>query len=118
MSLFIVVVFVGFGFIVAEIAKSKGYVLKQGEKKQPKSKKQAYITWWFCGAALFIVSIFYVLALPDINDQTEQPTQNIYYAPPGTQDLASELQKYKDLYDRGLITQEDYEKKKSQLLNM
>ena len=70
---------IAFGFIVAEIAKSKGYVRKSGEPKES-SQDQLYITWWFCGALLFIVSIIWVCVLPNKrqNDPyyNAQPHQN------------------------------------------
>lgn len=112
-----IILIIAFGFIVAAIAKSKGYVRESGEPKEPKSKKMTYFGWWFCGAALFIVSIIYVLALPNLNAQ--KPVPPVYPTPQiPSQDITAELQKYKDLYDNGLISQEDYEKKKAQILNI
>ena len=65
---------IAFGFIVAEIAKSKGYVRKSGEPKES-PQDQLYITWWFCGAALFIVSIIWVCVLP--NKRKNAPYNNV-----------------------------------------
>ena len=55
----------------------------------------------------------------------ERATNKGQYSPPPTQtgqnsssDIATELKKYKSLLDEGLITQEEYEAKKKQLLNL
>lgn len=69
MNIFQLILIVAFGFIVAEIAKRKGYVRQSGEPKEKGSKKQTYFAWWACGALLFIVSIIYVLVLPDLNKE-------------------------------------------------
>lgn len=45
-----------------------------------------------------------------IEDKTEDKTED------KIEDIKSELNKYKDLLDSGLITQEDYDKKKNELL--
>lgn len=103
---------IAFGFIVAEIAKSKGYVRVSGEPKEKGSKKQTYIAWWFCGALLFIVSIIYVLVLPNLNKDT-----NIQVNSPRNND-ADELMKYKQLLDAGAITQDEYDIKKRQILGL
>ena len=119
------VIMIAFGFIVAEIAKAKGYVRQSGEPKTKKPTKYTYIGWWFCGALLFIVSFIWVLALPNLNKQQNQQAQQLKPAQPynpqiqQTQpNMTEELQKYKDLYDSGLITKEEYEKKKAQILKI
>ncbi|MCR5508005.1 MAG: hypothetical protein K6F34_04885 [Lachnospiraceae bacterium] len=68
MSVLQLILIIAFGFIVAEIAKRKGYVRVSGEPKEKGSKKQTYFSWWICGALLFIVSIIYILVLPNLND--------------------------------------------------
>ena len=54
----------------------------------------------------------------------ERTTNKAPYTPPiqaeqnVSSDIATELKKYKSLLDDGLITQEEYEAKKKQLLNL
>lgn len=83
----------GLGLIPANIAKKKGY---------------SFGLWWFYGWMLFIVAIIHVQFIPDKNaPQT--------YAGVGS---ADELKKYKQLYDDGTLTKEEYEEKKKQLLGL
>lgn len=85
------------GLIPANIAKSKGY---------------SFGLWWFYGWMLFIVAIIHVCVLPDKN-----ATQNTngFVAP---RSEADELMKYKELLDSGVITQEEFDAKKKQLLGV
>ncbi len=117
MSIIEIGLIVAFGFIVAEIAKNKGYVRVSGEPKEKGSKKQTYIAWWFCGALLFIVSIIYVLVLPNLNNETNEQVSRRSLTDSGNND-ADELMKYKQLLDAGAITQEEYEIKKRQILGL
>jgi uncharacterized membrane protein len=90
------------GLIPASIAKSKGY---------------SFGLWWFYGCLFFIIAIIHVSILPDNYDQNKNIiSTNIAYYPSSTGTPADELKKYKDLYTSGLITEEEYEEKKKQLL--
>ena len=81
----------GLAFIPANIAKNKGY---------------SFGLWWFYGWMLFIVAIIHVQFIPDKNAPS---------IPKGVS-AADELTKYKNLLNEGTITQEEFEKKKSELL--
>ena len=100
------IVAAGLGFIPASIAKKKGY---------------SFGLWWFYGWMLFIVAIIHVSLIPDKNAQhilNNDP--NIPYCPPTSvgQSAVDELKKYKELMDQGVITEEEFQKKKEQLLKL
>lgn len=106
-SLVLLAVAAGLAFIPANIAKNKGY---------------SFGLWWFYGWMLFIVAIIHVSVIPDKNaHQTPiyQPTQ-VLYCPPSNvgQSAADELKKYKELFDSGVITEEEFQAKKVQLLKL
>ena len=84
----------GLAFIPANIAKKKG---------------KSFGLWWFYGWMLFIVALIHSLLLPDPNAQAAQAVQN-------TASSADALAKYKELLDSGVITQEEFDEKKKQLL--
>ena len=87
------VIAAGLGLIPANIAKKKGH---------------SFGLWWFYGWMLFIVAIIHVQFIPDKNaPQTNPRVGN-----------ADELKKYKQLYDEGTLTREEYEEKKKQLLGL
>ncbi len=88
----------GLGLIPANIAKKKGY---------------SFGLWWFYGWMLFIVAIIHVQFIPDKNAPQEQSTASRI---PAGQSSADELRKYKELYDQGVLTKEEFEEKKKQLL--
>lgn len=85
----------GLGLIPAAIARKKGY---------------SFGLWWLYGWMLFIVAIIHVTMLPDKN--APPPVRR---SPPGT---AEEIRRYKELLDSGAITQEEFEAKKRQLLDL
>ena len=89
------VVAAGLAFIPANIAKRKGY---------------SFGLWWFYGWMLFIVAIIHVNCIPDKNAQ-QVPTS-------GNASVADELKKYKELLDQGVITEEEFQAKKEQLLKL
>ena len=95
------------GLIPANIAKNKGY---------------SFGLWWFYGWMLFIVAIIHVQFIPDKNaPQTPYMSGNIPYTPPmqtNTQSVADELKKYKELFDQGVLTKEEFNTKKEQLLKL
>lgn len=88
----------GLGLIPAFIAKEKGY---------------SFGLWWFYGWMLFIVAIIHVALIPDKNPPPAPPR---YTVPLGR--AADEIRRYKELLDDGVITQEEFEQKKTQLLNL
>lgn len=91
--------------IPANIAKEKGY---------------SFGLWWFYGWMLFIVAIIHVSLLPDKNENTNAygRSSSIPYVPSTSISAADELKQYKDLLDQGVITEEDYEKKKKQIMGI
>ena len=84
----------GLAFIPANIAKKKG---------------ESFGLWWLYGWMLFIVALIHSLLLPDPEAQAAQAVHN-------TASSADALVKYKELLDSGVITQEEFEEKKKQLL--
>lgn len=97
----------GLAFIPANIAKNKGY---------------SFGLWWFYGWMLFIVAIIHVSFIPDKNAQQTpiNAASHIPYCPPSNsgQSAADELKKYKELMDQGVITEEEFQAKKEQLLKL
>lgn len=103
----ILIIAAGLAFIPASIAKRKGY---------------SFGLWWFYGWMLFIVAIIHVSLIPDKNAQQTPINQfnSIPYSPPSNsgQSAADELKKYKELFDSGVITEEEFQAKKEQLLKL
>ena len=109
MEIFVSIIVAAFlGLIPAYIAKNKGH---------------SFGLWWFYGWMLFIVAIIHVQFIEDYSSTTGgtlnsevngkasnrmQPVNNI----------ADELKRLKELQDAGLITEEDFEMKKKQLLGL
>lgn len=116
----------GLAFIPATIAKKKGY---------------SFGLWWLYGWLLFIVAIIHVSLIPDKNASSypaAPAAQNSSYpAAPVAQtpsypaapapsspssapvhSTAEELKLYKELLDAGILTQEEFDAKKKQLLNL
>ena len=92
----------GLGFIPATIAKNKGY---------------SFGLWWSYGGMLSIVAIILVCLTPDKNAASKAPAPGAAHRPP-PRGTADEIMKYKELLDAGVITQEEYEQKKKQLLGL
>lgn len=97
----VLLVAAGLGLIPANIAKKKGY---------------SFGLWWLYGWLLFIVAIIHVSLIPD-KTQEQSPVA------PGagswnTPNTADELLKYKQLLDAGAITQEEFDRKKWELLHL
>jgi len=84
----------GLAFIPANIAKNKGH---------------SFGLWWFYGWMLFIVAIIHVQFIEDYNKK-ESPKEPIY--------VADELKKFKELFESGIITEEEFNKKKNDLLKL
>ena len=103
----ILIIAAGLAFIPASIAKRKGY---------------SFGLWWFYGWMLFIVAIIHVSLIPDKNSQQTPINQfnSIPYSPPSNagQSAADELKKYKELFDAGVINEEEFQAKKEQLLKL
>ncbi len=96
----------GLGFIPANIAKRKGY---------------SFWLWWFYGWMLFIVAIIHVSLIPDkLQNKTPMMQPSSPAANTTRQvregDIIEELKKYKDLMDQGILTPEEFQAKKEQLL--
>ena len=97
-TIIILLIAAGLGLIPANIAKKKGY---------------SFSLWWFYGWMLFIVAIIHVQFIPDKNAPMEQNTfKHIHIG----KSSADELRKNKELYDQGVLTKEEFEEKKKQLL--
>lgn len=95
------------GLIPASIAKSKGY---------------SFNLWWLYGWMLFIVAIIHVSLIPNKNT-IQMPyaggsADRMPCCPPSSQSVAEELKKYKELFDQGVLTEEEFAAKKEQLLKM
>ena len=98
-------------FIPAYLARKKGY---------------SYGLFWLFGFFLFLPAIIVACC---IEDKTKPKTPAAVYvaqpytppaAPPAPSNAPSpvdELQRYKDLLDRGVISQEEYDAVKAKLLN-
>ena len=74
------------GLIPGFIAKSKGY---------------SFSAWWLYGFLIFIVAIIHVLFIPN--------KKNI------EQKIINDLERYKKLFEEGIITEEEFESKKEEL---
>ena len=76
----------------------------------------------FYGWMLFIVAIIHVSLIPDKNAQQTpiHSASSIPYCSPSvsSQSAADELKKYKELKDQGVITEEEFQAKKEQLLKL
>ena len=95
----------GLGLIPANIAKDKGY---------------SFGLWWFYGFMLFIIAIIHVSLIKDKNAQ-QIPINVVhsnYAQPNNANSIADELKKYKELMDQGIITEEEFQTKKDQLLKL
>lgn len=82
------------GLIPANIAKKKGH---------------SFGLWWFYGWMLFIVAIIHVQFITDYNAPKVVNTA-------AGQSVADEIKKYRELANQGAITEEEYQKKKEELL--
>lgn len=74
------------GLITGFIAKSKGY---------------SFGAWWLYGFLIFIVAIIHVLVIPN--------KKNI------EQKVINESERYKKLFEEGIITEEEFDSKKEEL---
>lgn len=93
----------GLGFIPATIAKNKGY---------------SFGIWWLYGWMLFIVAIIHVNLIPDKTAQHFPSNVQTYIPPNAGRSAADELKKYKELKDQGVITEEEFQAKKDELMKL
>lgn len=89
------------GIIPGIIAYKKGY---------------SFVGWWFYGWMLFIVAIVHVILIPDKN--AKQPAETPAPNSVPYQSVADELKKYKELMDQGVISEEEFQAKKAELLKL
>ena len=92
----LLLLFLGLGAIPANIAYKKGY---------------SFGLYWLFGFFLFFPALIVSLCISDKN----APQQ--YFQPPVPVSAADELKKYSELHDQGAITDEEFQKIKSELLN-
>ena len=80
-------------------------------------KGRSFGLWWLYGWALWIVAIIHVSM---IDDKKDEPLPSYYDKPEfknkANLSVADEIKKYKDLLDSGVITEEEFQEKKNQLL--
>ncbi len=100
--IFCLIIAAGLGVIPAYIARDKGY---------------SFGRWWFYGWMLFIVAMIHISLLPDKNARPASPPSPPPRKPPAW-GAADEIRKYKELLDSGILTQEEFDRKKAQLLDL
>ncbi|MBM6851636.1 SHOCT domain-containing protein [Oscillibacter valericigenes] len=66
---------------------------------------------------LFIVAMIHISLLPDKNARPAPPPSPPPRKPPAW-GAADEIRKYKELLDSGILTQEEFDRKKAQLLDL
>ncbi len=96
--IFSLLIAAGLALIPANIAQKKGH---------------SFGLWWFYGWMLFIVAIIHVQFIPDRNAPDTKTVQRLSTGI----SVADELKKYKELYDQGVLTEEEFKTKKAQLLS-
>ena len=106
------------GLIPANIAKNKG---------------RSFGLWWFYGWMLFIVALPHALLMPDLNGTTHDNTLLVSFdndinstanehsnlnavAVNPSPDALEYIIKYKELLDAGILTQDEFDEKKSELI--
>lgn len=93
-------------FIILVIAAGLAFIPESIARKKGRTNLGA---WWFYGWMLFIVALIHALCMEDYNS----PKNHTNIQPMGN---ADELSKYKALLDNGVISQEEFDRKKKQLL--
>lgn len=104
-----------------------------------KNKGHSFGLWWFYGWALFIVAIIHVNFIEDYNAtnnnfSSQQYTPQRYIGQPTTSkpsyanaepqksksfnDVSEELKTLKELLDNGVLTQEEFDTKKKEILSI
>lgn len=97
-----------------------------------KKKGHNFGLWWFYGWMLFIVAIIHVQFIEDRSNSVktsnyaaqsvppyiEKPYADQNKTPTVQKDTIDALKQYKDLLDSGVITQEEFDAKKRQILGL
>lgn len=87
-----------------------------------KRKGKSYGVWWFYGWMLFIVALIHSLLLED--ETEKEPIILQVKNSPLNQSVENKidevelLKKYKQLFDDGIITKEEYDIKRKQILDI
>ena len=91
----------GLALIPANVAKNKGH---------------SFGLWWFYGFMLFVIAIIHVNFIDDVS----QPLPSFYDKQATNKKVnvavLDELKKYKELLEKGVITESEYQAKKEYLL--
>ena len=87
------------GVIVSKVMKRKGYIEN----------------WFWAGFFLRLIAIIIALCKPNLNDQFHRNYQTNPHI--REKEIVEEIRSFKQLLDEGIITQEEFEKKKESLLN-
>lgn len=81
-----------------------------------KGKGRSFWLWWFYGCLLFWVAFIHALFIKNNNVREEMkvvvttdPSNSAYSS-------ADEIKKYKELLDEGIISEEEFNRKKQQIL--
>lgn len=90
------------GMIPAIIASSKGY---------------NFFKWWLFGVLIWIIALVCACVLKPY-DEAQAAAQKQNALPTTSKDVPEELKKYKALLEQGVITEEEFEAKKAQLLKL
>ncbi len=98
--LIILAIAAALGIIPGKIAEKKGH---------------SFWLWWFYGWMLFIFAIIHVQF---IEDYTKAETESQNRALENKASAPDQLLKYKQLLDAGAITEQEFQEKKRQLLNL
>ena len=85
------------------------------------SNKGRSAAWFWMGFCLDIVGLIVVICLPNLNNKKPPVTSNMHEETiqndsEPQMDKFEEIRKYKELLDEGIITQEEFEAKKKELL--
>ena len=65
---------------------------------------------------LFIVAVIHVSVIPDRNQGNFYKNAPNYNKTPSERDAVEELKKYKELFEQGVISEEEFQMKKEQLI--
>ena len=87
-------------------------------KDEAKNKGYSFGIWWLYGWMLFIVAIIHVNLIPDKTAQHFPSNVQTYIPPNAGRSAADELKKYKELKDQGVITEEEFQAKKDELMKL
>ena len=105
------------GYISMSIARNKGYSEPDEQNK-----------WFLIGFVLGVIGIIIAACQPDVSGRSSMNNQgsgfsnlnlngNNVNSPKENYSSADEIKKFKELLDSGVITEEEFQAKKEQLLN-